>query len=602
MNEVIVSRLSKLRNEMAKSNADWYLITSEDFHGSEYVADYFKVREYYTGFTGDNATLVLNKDKAYMWTDGRFFIQADIELKGTGVELMKMGEEGVPTVSQFLTDNVKNGEVLMADGRSMNTGVGKNIEKAVNKSGATFVYNNDIAGSLMEGRANMPESKIFILGDDVSGESMTAKIDRVRKKMVENGCKAYFLAKLDDIMWLTNLRAGDITCNPVALSYFFLTESESVLFLQNSKVTDEVKKYLEGNGVQIKDYDTILEYLENRKYEGKVLLDESGVNFASYKTISKNAEVVNAMNPTTRMKAVKNATELKRLKEAYIQDSLAVIRFQKWLSENIGKIDIDELSAAAFIDNERTKLPGYFDLSFPTICGYNANGAMMHYSATPENYAKVKPEGLLLVDSGGQYMTGTTDVTRTQACGPVSDKMKLHFTKVAVGMLALADAKFLYGCTGRNLDILSRLPLWEMGIDYKCGTGHGVGYILNVHEGPHNIRWQYRRDIEEAVLEEGMIMSDEPGVYIEGEYGIRTENVILCKKGPKTGDGQFMCFEHLTFAPIDLNLIDTKYMSQKDVERLNSYHKDVYEKCAPFLSEDECIWLKNATRPIEKIS
>ncbi|MBP5660480.1 MAG: aminopeptidase P family N-terminal domain-containing protein, partial [Lachnospiraceae bacterium] len=466
----VSERIALLRKKMAETGADWYFCTSDDFHGSEYVADYYKVREYYTGFTGENAFLLLNKDVAKMWTDGRFFIQAEKELAGTGVDLMRMAEKGVPTIGVFLKANFKDGETLNFDGRALKTSVGKELEGIVTKKNGHVLSDTDIAGDLWENRPALSSSKIFILSEEITGESVSSKLKRIREKMEEYDTKAHFLTSLDDIMWITNLRADDIECNPVALSYMYITLDDAVLFLQDSEATDEVKKYLSSFGISVRRYEEVFAFLNEVEPEGNVLLDLNKVNYLSYLTLSKKAEVVDMPNPSTLMKAIKNETEISRLKEAYIEDSVCVSKFQYWLKKNVGKIEITELTAADYIDNLRKNVEGFIELSFPTISGYRPNAAMMHYNATPESHSVVKPEGMLLIDSGGQYMKGTTDVTRTFACGPVTDEMKLHYSKTAAGMLALADAKFLYGCTGRNVDILARLPLWELGIDYKCGT------------------------------------------------------------------------------------------------------------------------------------
>ncbi|MCR5279606.1 MAG: aminopeptidase P family protein, partial [Lachnospiraceae bacterium] len=580
MSTVNAERISALRASMKKAGADWYFITSDDHHSSEYVADYFKVREYFDGFHGENAFLLVNAFEAKMWTDGRFFIQAEKELAGSGIELMRMGDEGVPTVQEYLKENMKEGQSLFFDGKSITCSYGSKLEKIVTDKKGTLSFDKDLAGELWTGRPALPSSKIFILKDEVSGENTVSKLKRIREKMKEYSAGAHFLSSLDDIMWITNLRADDIPCNPVALSYLLITGKEAYAFLQEAEATDEVKDYLKSVGIETKDYFELDKFLSGFKYDGAMLIDEGSLNYFCVKTFKDKGEVINKRNPSKLMKAIKNETELKRLKEIYILDSVCVTKLAYWVKKNIGKRTITEIDASDYIDDLRSKIPGFIELSFPTISGYGPNAAMMHYSATPENHAVCKPEGMLLVDSGGQYEQGTTDVTRTFALGPVTDEMKLHFTKTAAGMLALADAKFLYGCTGRNVDILARLPLWELNIDYKCGTGHGVGYILNVHEGPQSIRWKFAEGMTEALLEDGMIMSDEPGVYIEGSHGIRLENVILCKKGVQNGDGQFMEFEHLTYTPIDRDLIDVKYLSEKERERLNAYHKAVYDKTA----------------------
>lgn len=598
MSNAIANRISLLRKKMREEEIEWYLISSEDYHGSEYVADYFKVREYYTGFTGDNAVLIIGSTNAYMWTDGRFFIQAANELEGTGIELMKMGEENVPTVIEFLKANVKENECLAFDGRTVSNSFGNKVKNILKKSKADMKYGCDIAGELMKRRPSKPCSNLFVLPDDVSGESMHSKIERVKASLKENDADAFFLSKLDDIMWLTNIRGNDIPCNPVALSYLFMTLDKTVIFLQKKEVSKEIKAYFDKNNVEIRDYDEVLDYVSDIPAELNVLVDENNVNFSIMSILENRVQVVKKQNPTEGFKAVKNETELKRLREILIEDSAAVTRFIYWLKKNIGKKTITEVSAAEYLDNLRSKIPGFLGLSFPTISGYNANAAMMHYEATKESHAVLSPMGALLVDSGGQYMKGTTDITRTIVLGEVSDKFKCHFSKVAAGMLSLANAKFLYGCTGRNVDILARLPLWEMNMDYKCGTGHGVGYILNVHEGPQSIRWKYVKDSSEAVLEEGMIITDEPGVYIENEYGIRTENEILCRKGVKNSDGQFMYFENLTYTPIDREALDKQYLSKADIENIDAYHQKVYELTKDYMNEEERTWLYEVTRPL----
>ncbi len=597
-NKTIKERLKKLRSAMKKEKVDFYLIPTDDFHGSEYVADYFKAREYFCNFTGDNATLVVSGDEAGLWTDGRFFIQAEEELKGTGVTLFRMGEEGVPTLSEYLLKNAKKGNVVAFDGRCMDSATGLGLEKLLGAKGVSLRFDLDLSTPIWTDRPSLPCHDIFVLPDDITGKTLQAKVSDVRKQIKKAGANAFLLSKLDDIMWLLNIRGLDIECNPVALSYLYLTQKEILLFVQKKEVNKKVARYLKDNGITLYEYDEILPFLSALTGKQKIFLDKRCVNFALYKTCEKVAEVVEGTNPTELMKAIKNPTELKHLKEVYIRDSAALTKFIYWLKKNVGKREITEMSAAAHLDHLREKLDGFIELSFPTISGYGANAAMMHYAATPDHDAKVKAKGMLLVDSGGTYMGGTTDVTRTIVVGEITEQMKEHFSKVAAGCLQLSAARFLYGCTGRNLDILAREPLWELGIDYKCGTGHGVGYILNVHEGPQNIRWRYTGNMKEAVLEEGMIVSDEPGVYLEGEYGIRTENIILVKKAQKNGDGQFMKFEQLTFAPIDREALDKKYLTEKDVERINAYHREVYKKISPYLTLDEKEWLKDVTRPL----
>jgi Xaa-Pro aminopeptidase len=416
--------------------------------------------------------------------------------------------------------------------------------------------------------------------------------------MKKNGATGYFLSKLDDIMWLLNIRGCDVECNPVALSYFYVSEEETVLFIQSKALSKSVWEYLEQKQIRVVEYENVQNFLKKLSKNQKILVDKRYCSYAFYKILQEGQELVEVKNPTELFKAVKNPIELANMREIYLKDSVAVTKFIYWLKTNIGKQEITEITAADYLEKLRREIPEFLDLSFPTISAYNANAAMMHYEATQESHAVLKAEGLLLVDSGGQYMGGTTDVTRTIVLGTVSEEIKKHYTLTAAGMLQMTHAKWLHGCTGRNLDILARQPLWEIGMDYQCGTGHGVGYILNVHEGPQNLRWRFTEGMAEAVLEEGMDVTNEPGVYISGSHGIRIENVLVVKKAEKNEYGQFMCFDTLTYVPLDLEAIEVSYLTEVQRNYLNMYHQAVYEKLAPYLSEDEQVWLKYQTREI----
>ena len=594
----IKERLDSLRKVMQQAGVDYYMMPTADFHNSEYVNDYFKVREFFCGFTGSNGTLVVWKDGAGLWTDGRYFIQAERELKGTGVTLFKMGEEGVPTVKEFLKKEMKSGQCLGFDGRVVNGEMGCLFEKELAEKEVSLSFDEDLALKVWTDRPALPCGETFVVEDTLAGESVQSKLAKVRAKLADLGAQGMLLSKLDDLMWLFNIRGCDVECNPVALCYAYITDAEVILFIQGKALTDQVKIHLESAGIVTKEYADVVSYLEQETLVGTVLADLRHCNYTLYKKLSNKCQVVNKKNPTELLKSIKNPVELANMEKVYLADSVAVTRFIYWLKKNIGKMEITEITAADYLEQLRREIPEFLDLSFPTISAYKSNGAMMHYSATPDNYAVLQPEGMLLVDSGGQYKGGTTDITRTIVLGEISEEIKCHYTAVAAGMLQLSDAKWLYGCTGRNLDILARQPLWDMNIDYKCGTGHGVGYILNVHEGPQNIRWRFMEGMTEAVIEAGMDVTNEPGVYIEGSHGIRIENVMVAKNGVKNGDGQFMYFDTLTYAPIDLDAIDIKYMSEGNRNRLNAYHKAVFEKVSPFLAEEEKMWLKEATREV----
>jgi Xaa-Pro aminopeptidase len=608
-NIIIMDRLAKLRAVMAEKSIDYYMIPTADFHNSEYVSDYFKVREYFSNFTGSNGTLLVWKDGAGLWTDGRYFIQAEKELEGTEIVLYRMQDEGVPTIEEFLKESISShtGDTFTIgfDGRVLSAKDGLKYEKVLNikeqaDSNISFKYDEDLASYIWNDRPDFPAGEVYGIPDNISGMSVADKLSKVREKLKEEGADSFLLTKLDDIMWLYNIRGCDVECNPVAMSYTYIDMDSAVLFIQKKAFDgNDCADSLKKSAVEIREYDEIINFLQNNIASGsKILADVCHCSYMLYKTLKEKTDitVVEKKNPTELMKAIKNPVELENLKKIYLKDSVAVTKFIYWLKNNIGKTEITEVSAAEKLEEFRREIPEFMDLSFPTIAGYRENAAMMHYEATEDNYAVLHSEGMLLVDSGGQYMGGTTDVTRTIVLGHVTDDEKYHYTLTAIGMLNLAGARWLYGCSGRNLDILARQKLWEIGIDYKCGTGHGVGYMLNVHEGPQNMRWRFAQGADEAALEEGMIITNEPGVYIEGKYGIRIENVMAVKKDFQNEYGQFMSFEMLTWVPLDMEAIEEKDMPVESYMRLMHYQKQVYEKISPYLDEDEREWLKKETR------
>ena len=593
-NKVIQERLAALRAAMSREGIDFYMMPTADFHNSEYVNDYFKVREYFCNFSGSNGTLLVWQEGAGLWTDGRYFIQAEKELAGTTVELFRMQDEGVPTILEFLQQNRKEGQTLGFDGRVVPMSQGINYEKKL--AGMSFVVEQDLAEAIWTDRPKFPAGKVTVLDEKLAGMSFEGKREEVMKKAGEEGADSLLLTKLDDIMWLFNIRGCDVECNPVAMSYAWLTEDETVLFIQGEAVDQDVKAYLAEKQVEVREYGTVADYLRSLPSGRKVLMDKRHCSYALYKIVSGKQTVVEKNNPTELLKAVKNPTELANMEQIYLKDSVALTKFIYWLKTNIGKQEITEISAADKLEALRREIPECIDLSFPSISAYGANAAMMHYEPVPEKQAVLKPEGLYLIDSGGQYLGGTTDVTRTIALGPVSAEQKLHYTMVAAAMLQMTNARFLYGCTGRNLDILARQPIWNMALDYKCGTGHGVGYILNVHEGPQSLRWRFTEGQTESVIEAGMDVTNEPGIYIEGSHGIRIENVMVAENDTKNEYGQFMHFKTLTWVPIDMEAIDEKYLTETQRAFLYGYQREVYEKVSPFLSEEEKEWLRKETR------
>lgn len=596
---MIQQRLQALREEMKKRSIDIYVVPTSDFHESEYVGEHFKARKFITGFTGSAGTAVVTLTEAGLWTDGRYFVQAEKQLAGSTVTLYRMGEEGVPTVDAFIADKLAEGGCLGFDGRVVNGSWGKKLATIVEKKCGSLHVNEDLVDIIWNDRPALSKKPLFLLEEKYTGKSVSAKIADLREAMAKEGANYHILTSLYDIAWLLNIRGGDIESVPVILSYLVLTEKECIWFLQEEVVDEKIAAYLAENQITTKPYNGIYEYAETIPADACVLMNGSTVNYRITSSLAESVKVVDKPNPTELMRAIKNPVEISNIKKAHVKDGVAFTKFMYWLKTNIGKIPMTEISASDYLEERRREQDNFIELSFDTICAYGPNAAMMHYAATPESDAELKPEGFLLVDSGGHYFEGTTDITRTMALGPITDEMRLHFTAVCRSNMNLANAKFLYGCSGLNLDILARGPLWDMGIDYKCGTGHGVGYVLNVHEGPNGFRWRVVPERHDnGTLEEGMVTTDEPGVYLEGKYGIRTENELVCCKAEKNEYGQFMNFENITYAPIDLDAIDPDEMTKREKKMLNDYHAMVYEVLSPYMTEEENEWLKNYTRAI----
>lgn len=596
---MINKRIQMLRQKMAERGITIYVVPTSDFHESEYVGDYFKARKFITGFTGSAGTAVITMDQAGLWTDGRYFIQAAAQLANSEVELFKMGEENVPTVIEFIRDHLVQGGGLGFDGRVINGRLGTELKELAEQKKASFHTSQDLVGMIWEERPAMPMEPVFLLEEQYTGESTTSKIKRVREKMKQSNADVHILTSLDDIAWMLNIRGNDILHFPVVLSFLAITQTECCLFIHSKVLSESVRMQLEQWGITICDYEAIYSYVAQIEAKKTVWMDCDRVNFNICNQLNSEVKVLNQENPTVRMKAIKNPVELENLRNAHVEDGVAFTKFMYWLKTNVGKIPMTEITASDYLAERRKERKGFLDLSFDTIAAYEANGAMMHYCADPESAAVLEPRGFLLVDSGGHYYQGTTDITRTMALGPITEKQREYFTIVLRSNLNLAAAKFLYGCNGHNLDILSRGPLWELGLDYKCGTGHGVGYLLNVHEAPNGFRWKIvpeRKD--SAIFEEGMVTTDEPGVYLEGEYGIRTENELVCCKAEKNEYGQFMKFEMITYAPIDLDAIDPELLTKREKQLLNDYHHMVYEKLSPYLTEEEQKWLQVYTRAV----
>lgn len=592
---MIQERLQNLRAKMQENGVQAYIIPTSDFHETEYVSDYFACRKYMSGFTGSAGTLVVLADQAGLWTDGRYFIQAQAQLQDTGITLMKMGQPETPSIEDYICQNLSKDSKVGFDGRVINYMDYKRYHAIFNSHQIDIVANLDLVNEIWQDRPALPATKTFHYALRYAGVSMEDKLAQVRQAMTKEGCASFIITKIDEIAWLFNIRAHDIPHFPVALAYATIEKEKATLYIDASRLDDESQALFAQNQVSVKPYDSI--YEDVCSLQGPVLVDPHFVN--SRLALLVQEKLVEAIDPIVLMKAQKNATEIENTKWAHIKDGVACTKFMYWLKKNVKSQKITECSAQDQLKQYRKEQENYLEDSFNTICAYKEHAAMMHYSSTPETDVTLKPEGMLLVDSGGQYLEGTTDITRTFVLGKISKEEKHWFTLAMRSHIRLAKAHFLYGCRGLNLDILARGPLWDEDMDYQCGTGHGVGHLSNVHEAPNGFRWRIVPERNDScVLEEGMIQSDEPGVYKEGEFGIRHENELLVVKGTNNFYGQFMHFEPLTFVPFDLDGIDTSKMTQDEIEWLNAYHAQVYDTLQPYLNDEEKDWLKNATRAL----
>lgn len=585
-----MSKLKKLRDVMKKYNINYYIIPSADPHQSEYVSEYYRGRAEVSGFTGSAGTLLVGEKEAKLWTDGRYFIQAAEQLQGTGIDLMKMATPGYDTINQWVEKNIKENDTLGFDGSCYSTNQYKELLKIAKKNNFNINMDKDLLEEIWSDRPSLPEDKIFVHDEKYCGKSVKEKLSEVRKYMKENKVQNYLLTSLDDIAWLFNIRGNDILFNPVALSYAIITENEAKLYVNKTKVDDEVQSALKVQEVFIYEYNEIEDHV--KQLNGNTLIDPAKVNAKLYSLLS--CTIIERLNITTNLKAIKNEIEIANFENAHIKDGVAMVKFIKYLKDNIGKEKITEISASKKLSELRSQGELAKGDSFGTIAGYKEHAAMMHYSATPESDYELKLQGLFLVDSGGQYLDGTTDITRTFVLGDITEEEKRDFTLVLKGHINLAKAKFLKGSTGCNLDILARGPLWQYGLDYKYGTGHGIGFLLNVHEGPQSIR----QNGNTVPLEPGMILTNEPGVYKEGKFGIRTENVMVVVKDEINDCGEFYKFDTISYCPIDLNGVKVELLNDDEKEWLNNYHKKVYDKLSPYLNEEEKELLKIETREI----
>ena len=593
----VPERLSALRKCMQEKHIDIYIVPTADFHQSEYVGEHFKARAYITGFTGSAGTAVITLHDAKLWTDGRYFLQAAKQLEGTGVTLMKMFEPGIPTIEEYLEAELKSGQTLSFDGRVVSVGEGDEYASIAKKNGAKIDYQEDLIDAIWTDRPPLSEEPVWFLEEKYSGESTESKLSRIRKEMEDAGCDTHIVSTLDDICWTLNIRGNDIDFFPLVLSYAIIKKDSLELYIDERKLDDKLKTIFKKEGVNLHPYNAIYEDVKKLPKNATVLIDKTKLNYAIFNNIPNAVSIVNKRNPEILMKALKNPVEVENIKKAEIKDSIAHIRFMKWLKENLGKVRITEMSASEKLDEFRAEMGNFIRDSFEPISSYGPHSAIVHYSSSPETDVELKAGSLYLSDTGAGFYEGSTDITRTYALGEVPQKMKDDFTIVAISNLQLASAKFLQGSSGLTLDILARKPFWDRGLNYNHGTGHGVGYLLNIHEGPAGFRYKFRAG-ETEEIQEGMVITDEPGLYIEGSHGIRLENELLARKGVQNEYGQFLYFETITLIPFDLDAISLDMLNEENRKLLNDYHKRVYEEIAPHLNEEEKAFLKKYTRAV----
>lgn len=575
---MVKERIEELRRLMKEHGIDLYIIPTSDYHQSEYVGEYFGARKYMSGFTGSAGTLIVGLDEARLWVDGRYHIQAEKQTANTGITLMKMGLAGVDTINEYLEKNAD--KTVGFDGRVMSYQEVLNMKNKV-------ISNVDLVNEIWHDRPSISHEPAFIYDEKYCGESRGSKLQRLRKAMKD--CNHHIITSLDDIVWLFNIRGNDVPCNPVVLSYALINQEDAYLYVQNGVIDAKIEAILKRDSIYIKNYNDIYDDVE--KLTGKVLLDKQIVNYEICRRL--NCEIVNGPNPTQLFKAIKNKTEIEATKYAHIKDGVAVTKFMYWLKTNVGKIPMDEVSISDKLEEFRKAQKDFYDLSFDTICAYKENAALMHYKAEPGKCATVTNEGLLLIDSGGQYFDGTTDITRTFVLGNISDIERRDYTVALKALLRLQDARFIAGTTGPNLDLFAREMVYKYNLDYRCGTGHGVGHFLNVHEGPNGFRPKDRPGSNAmCAFEPGMITTDEPGIYIENSHGVRHENELLCVEIANNEYGQFLRFEPITMVPFDLDGLDLNLLSNHEIEQINEYHQLVFDTIAPYLTSEEKSWLQ----------
>lgn len=591
----IKSRLASLRQAMAKNNIDAFIIPSMDAHLSEYTPMRWKGRAWISGFTGSAGTVVVTADHAGLWTDSRYFLQAGVQLKDSTIELYKEGVAGVPSIEGFLTKTLKEGATVACDGACYPHAQAEATEKALNNYGIKFRIDRDLLEDVWSDRPEVPSKKIFLQSKEYAGYSAKEKIAIINQELAKNGANSIIITMLDELAWAFNIRGYDVEFNPVAVAFGYISDKESVLFVRPEKMDDSLIKAMQDEGIVVKSYESVTEYIAALPEGTKLLVDSKRITEKLYRAIPAHCRIIDGVSVITMLKAIKNETELKGVRNAMVRDGVSLTRFFMWLEKALVAGERPtEYEIGEILTSYRAKGDKYYGDSFGTIAGYKGHGAIVHYEAKPDSAYKLEPDSILLLDSGGQYLDGTTDITRTVALGSVSDEIKTDYTLVMKGHIGIAMAQFPTGTRGSQIDILARKALWDRGLNYGHGTGHGVGCFLNVHEGPQNIRME----VNPTVLEVGMITSNEPGIYRADQYGIRIENLVVTKVNQKTEFGVFLGFETLTLFYFDNNLLKKELLTSEEIAWYNDYQEMVYQKLSTHLTPEEAAWLRKKTEKI----
>ena len=593
MKDMIIERIASLRQFMERNDLSAYITFSTDPHSGEYVPAHWESRKWITGFTGSAGTAVITKDDGGLWTDSRYFLQAEEQLSGSGIKLFKERTTGTPSISEWLCNVLNEGDKVGFDGYTTSVSVTKDLEENLSIKGLKLVMTEDPYKMIWTDRPEIPTHKPFILDEKYSGENTGTKLSRIRSKISLKENEAVLLSSLDEIAWTLNMRGNDIHCNPLFVSYLLISKDYASLYINKDKLSETIEAYLTSHNITIKEYEEIESDIISC-YNHNIWMSPT-INFAIYNAATKQNNVILSNSPVCEFKAIKNRTEISGFHNAMIRDGIAMVKFLMWLEKSVKNGDQTETSIDRQLYKYRSEMEYFQGISFDTIAGYQEHGAIVHYEATEESASTLKPEGLLLLDSGAQYLDGTTDITRTIPLGPISDAQKKDYTLVLKGFIQLAMAEFPDGTCGTQLDVLARIAMWKEGVNYGHGTGHGVGHFLNVHEGPHQIRMNHMP----AILKLGMTVTNEPGIYRSGQYGIRTENTMLIIPGKETEFGTFYKFEQLTLCPISKNPIIKEMLSHEEISWLNNYHATVYDKLSPYLTSEENAWLKAMTSPIQ---